>query len=312
MRYAADIRSIIFVLLYLGSTVAAWLLHPYLNYRQIGSFMCFIGVLSFCCAIIVHNTIHSPVFRSRNMNRLFQIVLSLCYGHMVSAFVPGHNFSHHRGIQSNKDIMRTTKARFRWNLLNQLFFFFIMSGAITNSEIRYVKVMRKEKPVWFHQYLLEGFIVFSLKIALVILDWQRASLYILIPHLYAVWGIVSTNYWQHDGTDQFHKYNHSRNFTSKVLNYATFNNGYHGLHHMRPGLHWSLLPVMHKRVLHGHVDPRLEQSSLFLYLCKTCIWPGKRLTYDGKPIAKPSKSVDEDWVSDLMIRKEGVSLGAET
>lgn len=87
---------------------------------------------SFFGAVATHNTVHSPVWKSRTMNRLFQVVLTLTYGHPVSAYVPGHNLSHHKYTQSRKDVMRTSKVRFRWNLLNGLFFMSRL-GARTSS-----------------------------------------------------------------------------------------------------------------------------------------------------------------------------------
>ena len=36
-------------------------------------------------------------------------------------------------------------------------------------------------------------------------------------------------------------YNGARNFVGPVINYLTFNNGYHTIHHMYPTMHWSRL-----------------------------------------------------------------------
>ena len=54
--------------------------------------------------------------------QVWQALLSLTYGHTVSTYVPGHNLSHHKYTQQPKDVMRTTKLRFNWNLWNGLFF----------------------------------------------------------------------------------------------------------------------------------------------------------------------------------------------
>lgn len=37
-------------------------------------------------------------------------------------------------------------------------------------------------------------------------------------------------------------WNGARNFVGPVINYLTFNNGYHTIHHMYPTMHWSRLP----------------------------------------------------------------------
>src|SRR3954471_24349240 len=117
LRRPADRRPVAFVAAWFAMVVAQWLWPP----RQL-----FIAVplvvatclLAFLGAVATHNAMHSPVFRAKKLNRVFQVALTLVYGHPVSSFVPGHNLSHHRFIESRRDVMRTTKARFRWNLLN--------------------------------------------------------------------------------------------------------------------------------------------------------------------------------------------------
>lgn len=303
LKYRADIRTLSFVGLYFFFTTFAWL-----NWHSTDSFLIKVSLilllcfLSFVCTVAVHNTIHCPLFKNKSLNKLFQIVLSFTYGHMVSAFVPGHNFSHHRFTQEQNDIMRTRKLRFRWNFLNQLLFFNVIGGHIIRDEIRYVNKVRKLKPSWFKQYLAEAFFVFPTKIGLTIYDPVPGLLLIWVPHFYAAWGIVGTNFWQHDGTDRNHKYNHSRTFTGKILNFFALNNGYHTAHHMRPGLHWSLLPAWHERFVAPHCHPSLNRKSLTLYLFQSCIYPGKRVDYLGNPITLPArKEADGDWLAHVKV-----------
>jgi len=310
LRYTADRRSLAFVAIYFILTTSTWFAYLFLKWYIIIPLVVTISCFSFFGAVITHNTIHAPVFRSRTLNRLFQIVLSFTYGHPVSSFVPGHNFSHHRYTQTNKDVMRSSKARFSWNLLNQALFFNIMSKDIILWEIRFVKTMYKDRPQWFRQYLSELILVIGVKVALAIVDWQRFLLLIFIPHQYAVWGIVGTNFWQHDGTDEAHTYDHSRNFIGRTLNYWAFNNGFHCMHHRRPGLHWSLLPEWHAKYVAPHNHPNLNQRSLVRYLWKICVWPGKRLDYQGRPVVLKPAGNDEDWISELKVNLHKSSLGA--
>ena len=55
------------------------------------------------------------------------------------------------------------------------------------------------------------------------------------------------NYLQHIETDADSQWNHSRNFISRTLNALLFNNGYHTVHHLKPGVHWSELPHLHSQ-----------------------------------------------------------------
>jgi fatty acid desaturase len=183
-----------------------------------------------------------------------------------------------------------------------------MSGDILKGELRFANKMRKEKPEWFKQYLLEMVLVVGLKIVLLIVNWKCAVLFILIPHQYAAWGIVGTNYFQHDGCDETHPYNHSRNFTGKRLNWLLFNNGFHGAHHLKPSLHWSLLPKFHEEKLVPYLHPSLNRNSLLAYLFETHIYPAKRLDYLGNPIKLPEAVKDEDWVRSVNVSEHKQDL----
>ncbi|MDX2191170.1 MAG: fatty acid desaturase [Bacteroidota bacterium] len=303
LRYKADIRTLLVVALYFLFATLPWIIGIQLNFWQNAAFVVINCLLSFTCAVIVHNTIHVPIFRNKWENRIFQVILSFTYGHPVSAYVPGHNFSHHKYTQTAKDSIRTSKARFKINLFNQLFFFFIMAGDIIKGEIKFVKKMYKSKPAWFLQYMVELVLVFGTKIALLLIDWQKFLLFVFIPHQYAAWGIVSTNYFQHDGCDENHLYNHSRNFTGKWFNWFMFNNGYHGAHHMKPGLHWSLLPHFYETQLRPYIHPSLDRESMIQYLWETHVYPGKRVDYLGNPIKLAPADKDEDWVAEIKVHQ---------
>ncbi len=314
MRYPADIRTFVFVGIYFLLAYSGFIFFDRLPVPVIIAMCILTCFFAFFCAVIVHNTIHSPVFTKKSWNKAFQYVLSVAYGYSVSSFVPGHNLSHHRETQTPKDTMRTSKATFRWNFLNQLLFFFIVSLDVSKAEFKWTNRMRKERPKWFYQYLSESILITSLKVALLIINWKAALVFIIIPHLYGVWGVVGTNLWQHDGCDPDHPYNHSRTFTGRFVNYFAFNNGYHTAHHMKPGLHWSLLPAYHEKEIAPHLHPNLNRRSLLAYLWESCIYPGKRVDYLGNPQPKPDPGKDEDWVADVnwSSGKHAQDLGAES
>lgn len=311
LRYKADIRTIAAVGFYGALLVWSWFAFPALATWQKVLLVAVHCFYQFCIATIIHNVIHVPVFRYKWMNRVFQLYLSAVHGHPVSGFVPGHNLSHHRYVQTPKDVTRTTRMRFKWNLLNQMLFFFDLMFEVMASEQRFVKKMWKAKPSWSRHYTLEVVVVFGLKIVLLILDWKTAIWLLILPNFYATWGIFGANYWQHDGCDHEHEFNHSRNFTGGVFNWLCFNNGYHGIHHMYPVVHWSLYPQYHAEKLAPFNHPNLNQNNGVLYLWRSLIWPGKRVDYQGNPIQLPPKEKTQDWVADVKRDKETeLGLGA--
>lgn len=294
LRYRADLRTLGFLVLYAVLVVTQWIFAPS---GLLGILLIvFTCAMSWICAVIAHNTVHTPVFKQRWLNKAFQVWVSLSYGFPISDYVPGHNLSHHRYTQQREDVMRTTRVNFRWNLLNFLFFMPSVTPGILRGNAEFKRVLGPRAKPWKQQLLLEAVIVWSVKIACLLLDWQKALLYVFLPHLFANWGVVSVNFVQHDGCDADHPYNHSRNFVGKFFNWCALNNGFHTIHHMIPGLHWSLLPAAHAEKVAPHMDPALDEPSLFLYVFRTIIYPGRRLRYDGKPVVITGEGPDREWI----------------
>ena len=311
LRYQEDRRTLGFVATYISLVAVGWSVWESLPLLGKVAWVAVTCVFSFFCAVITHNTIHVAVFKKRSWNRLWQYIISVCYGHPVSAFVPGHNLSHHLHTQSRRDVMRSTKVNFSWNLLNQLLFMPMLSKDISNADFQYARAMRKERPKWFSQWVREWVFFLAVMGSLLLLDFWKFLFIAMIPHTYAAWGIIGINFIQHDGTDQKHTYNHSRNFVGKLVNWWTFNNGFHGIHHKKPGLHWSKAPAAHAAEIAPHIHPNLEQPSLIVYLWRAYGWPGKRLMYDGRPYVMPDEGPDEEWIPGKGDTPENVSLGAE-
>lgn len=294
LRYQADVRTIGFLCAFAALSIGGWFLNP--TGPLLWAWVVVTCISSWICAVIAHNTVHCPVFTKRWMNRLMQIWISISYGFPISEYVPGHNLSHHKFAQKREDVMRTTKVDTGWNLLNFLVFFFAVGPGVTVGNYRYKQVMKQRLPQWNQQLHLELVFVWGIKAVLLLIDWRKALLFCIVPHFFAVWGITTVNYLQHDGCDEDHKYNHSRNFVGRVFNWFTLNNGFHGMHHMQANLHWSLLREAHEKELSPFIDKRLEEPSLAAYMFRALIFPGKRVRYDGAPVVIQGEGPDHDWV----------------
>lgn len=319
LRYKADRRTIGFVGTYFILVAIGFTMSPNAHWGFYVLLTVLLSLLSFFCAVITHNTVHVPVFMKKEHNHLFQSVLTLTYGHPVSMFVPGHNLSHHKYVQQERDLMRTDKMRFKWNLLNQLFFSAVVGPAIFKCNAIYATMMKRARPSWHKQFSKElwtyiTFLLVTLGLSLwldrSVFPGLRFLTFIMIPHQYAAWGIMGINFVQHDGCDANHPVNHSRNLIDPILNWFTFNNGYHGIHHMHPTLHWSLAPEAHAKEVAPFIHPNLEQRSFLLYLIRTYVIPGKRLNYDGTPYVLPPPRKDQDWIQDAVKFANPEDLGA--
>ncbi len=310
LRESADIRTLAFVATYFVLVAVLWLSESLSLGVAVPLFLATCA-FSWFCAVITHNTIHCAVFSNRTANRVFQVVLTLTYGHPVSSYVSGHNLSHHRYTQKDRDVMRTSKVRGSNNLLNVLLFFPTISGAIMKSDVAFARQMRLQRPRWFRQFTIEAGVLIAVTLTLFIIDWQKALLYWVVPHIWAAWGIITINYLQHDGCDEDSEYNHSRNFVGRIFGWWTFNNGFHTIHHMHPKLHWSKLREAHEREVAPHIHPNLDCPSIAGYAFRAFIRPGKRVQYDGSPIQLAPVMDDRTWVPPRRDAMPDVSLGAE-
>lgn len=295
LRRDADLRTLAFTSFYFALFVTTWCKYYTWSGPQFAVAWCTLAYFSFIGAVAVHNTIHCPMFYDKHLNKLFQIALTLTYGHPVSNYVPGHNLSHHQNTQSTRDVMRTDKMRYSWHFLNGLMFGPTIGMDMLGNDATYFKVQHDHQRPIYKQMKLEECVNLTIAGVLIILDPWRWLFVAMIPHLIAKMSIISLNILQHDGCDQDSKVNHSRNFVSPILNFFAYNNGYHGIHHLHPGWHWSILPAMHNKLIKPTIHPNLDQPSILVYIFRTFVYPGIRIDYLGNPLKLSPAVPDEPW-----------------
>jgi fatty acid desaturase len=295
LRYSADRRTLAFTAVFFVLVAAQWNLDLSWPARLVVfALACTFG---FAGAVATHNTVHTPVFYNNLANRVFKVILSCHYGQPVTVFVPVHNLSHHKWTQSPRDITRSHKARYSWHLLNLLFAGSTWGGAALRDDIRYLREQRRlGRRIW-NDFVWEAAGVLTFVAVLVLINPWKFLFCWLLPTQFGQWAITAVNFIQHDGCDDDQSgYNHSRNFVGPIFNLLLFNNGYHTIHHMRAGLHWSVTPEHHARLVRPHIHAALEEPNLLAYLWRTFISPGVRVRYDGTPLVLPPPVPDEPWL----------------
>jgi fatty acid desaturase len=278
LHYTCDWRSVAFVLSALAIAAVQWtgdLRHPAL---YVAAFP-----LAFFVCVINHNHQHHATFRPHSLNALFGVLLTLAMGVPATAIVAMHNFNHHVHNNHPEDFVRVSIVRFRWNLLNLLFFPIVALLHYAPHKSQTLRAWRTERPSLYRQLMLERLIFYPILLALFVFGPLETLLYVMLPQLYGQWGILAINHLQHDGCDPSSEHNHSRNFVGRWLNWWVFNNGYHTAHHERPNLHWSLLPEYHQQLRH-QIDPHLECRSLLGTAAAFYLWPARRPSLKGAPL----------------------------
>ena len=264
LRYRADIRTVVFVLA-TASYLAVSLTLSLSVLLGIGWFLGAI-TLTFACCIINHNQQHCPVFFSRTLNCIFNILLTLTRGHTAQTIVVPHNKNHHRHSCGEGDWISMDNAG---------------DGPGFVRLVRYIyrscRSMRKQRKLLEapklstagrKQQMLERVILIVFCISAAFINLPAFIVFICIPWIVSMLLLVAVNLPQHDGCDPSSKYNHSRNFSSPLFNWLFFNNGYHTVHHLRPSLHWSLLPEVHLREVAPYMREELMEKSLVVFVLK--------------------------------------------
>jgi fatty acid desaturase len=234
-------------------------------------------LLSFLNAVVIHNHMHRGIFHSRRLNLIWRCVLSFGALYPASANVPAHNLVHHHFADDGQpDWADPSHVRFRWHLLNLIHFPNIVGPNTFAGVGRWAKVTKQQGFV--RQYVTELAVAFGLTGAALLYDFWGALLFIVLPQLYGARCILRINLIQHDATDPSSEWNHSRNFVGRWFNWIMCNNGYHTIHHNRAGLHWSELAEAHRREVKPHIEPRLDEPSMILYLLRTFVLRPRRPT----------------------------------
>jgi len=222
----------------------------------------------FTTAVISHNHNHLGMWRSKTANLFTSYLIAIFYGHPAVAWVPTHNQVHHKLNNRPGDSSRSPKW-FEGNHLAALLVYPVLTNFAQTADIKaFLKDLWKRDRPAFYAAASEYVVFFGTMAVLFLLDWRKALLFFFIPQQVALFSIQVVNYLQHIETDAFSEWNHSRNFVSRTLNTLLFNNGYHTVHHLKPGVHWSELPRLHAEHS-AKIHPSLLQGSWLGYVGHT-------------------------------------------
>ncbi len=278
LRHKADIRT----LLYMVVTTLIFAYQWHVGFADFGvwNLLLYIVYLHFAVAVSVmtHNHNHLPVWHNKTFNLLTDWWLTVFYGIPIFTWIPTHNSNHHRYTNKEGD----STATYRKTELNNLFTFVSYPGMssyfqITEGIIPFMKELKKKDNQRYWQYLTQCFVLVAWWVFWFAIDWQKAIVFVIIPQQVSGYIVQIFNYVQHVHADEESDFNHSRNFMG--VNLFLFNNGYHTVHHLKAGMHWSETPKYHAQVV-DKINPELIEKSFWGYVIRTyvisAIWPKYR------------------------------------
>jgi beta-carotene hydroxylase len=262
LKEKADIKSLIYIVITTSLFVSQWIwfgVNPFIY-----TWFLFMSV---AVAVMTHNHNHLPMWRSKVMNVLTDWWLTVFYGFPIFAWIPTHNKNHHKFNNREGDDSITYRVSEKNNFLT-LVSYPTISGYYQQKAIaNYLKDMKANNKEKFWVSISQYVVLVLWIAAALIIDWEKALLFVIIPQQVSLFSVLIFNYVQHVHANEESEWNHSRNFTG-FLNFLLFNNGYHTIHHHKAGLHWNKVPEAHKEI-EKNIDPILLERSFWWYIIRS-------------------------------------------
>jgi len=198
-------------------------------------------------AIYNHHQQHHGAFNSPVLNRLFEIILGMQTMITSYAWVLHHNYGHHPNYMNQPPCEQGEgEDESRWArrdgtlmgrneyTLNLLF----------RAPFDAWGVARK-KPMLAVYFTLMLIPLLGIHAALLWHNFINYLAIFLIPAFCMLIYVYWLTYEHHSNLYTKDPYGASRNRVGRLYNIRTCNLGYHTAHHLKPFLHWSLLPEYH-------------------------------------------------------------------
>jgi beta-carotene hydroxylase len=257
--------------------------------------------LALSAGVIAHNHNHCPTFKSRRLNELFGYWLSIFYGYPTFAWIPTHNLNHHKFVNREGDATITWRHTNENHALVAGTYFFVSSYYQSDPIKEYIRNAKATKPAIYRGVVMQYVMWASIHVALFAIACLRFGLghgtivwlcAFGVPAFFALWTIMFFNFVQHVHSDPWSKHNHSRSFTSPVMNFLLFNNALHTPHHEMAGAHWSTLPEAFAKI-EAEIHPDLKPRGFVWWVIRTYllspIFPSLKTKQVGRaPFDPPS------------------------
>jgi beta-carotene hydroxylase len=262
LKEKADVKSLIYIFITTALFIAQWMwlgINPFIY-----TWFLFMSVT---VAVMTHNHNHLPMWRSKMMNLLTDWWMTVFYGFPIFAWIPTHNKNHHRFNNRKGDDSITYRVSEKNNFLTLVSYPTISGYYQQKAIIAYLKDLKANDREKFWICISQYVVLVLWLAAALLIDWEKALLFVIIPQQVSLFSVLIFNYVQHVHANEESEWNHSRNFTG-FLNFLLFNNGYHTIHHHRAGLHWTKVPEAHKEIEHN-IDPILLERSFWWYIVRS-------------------------------------------
>ncbi|HVF90601.1 MAG TPA: fatty acid desaturase [Blastocatellia bacterium] len=200
--------------------------------------------------LVEHNHAHLPIFRQAMLNEILGWLCFISNGVPLECYELHHVQNHHRYTQQFNDNARDWSSTFGFTGTHYPDkpigrTYYCASYALLAWLHCWIEVLRRPGSPVFRRFMRSYFLCIGISAALLIIDPWNYFLFFAIPWAMVYIGIGSNNYDHHQNCKLTTPYNSANVDLRFPYRLFGFNIGYHVEHHMKPTLHWSLLPEYH-------------------------------------------------------------------
>lgn len=224
--------------------------------------------------LMFHCICHRKLFRKKYQWLHTYITWIVCpfFGHSPEGYFAHHMGMHH--IENNMpDDTSSTMGYQRDSLSHFLhyFFNFIVNGVKDTLSYFYIRNRKK----LYNRLRLGEFCYYAFCIGMCFVNLKATLLVCIFPLFFCRLVSMLGNWTQHafvDADDPSNPYKNSVNCINTSYNKTCWNDGYHVIHHLRPGMHYTEMPLEFIRLKDSFAENKaivfdsLNYLHIFLFL----------------------------------------------
>lgn len=210
--------------------------------------------------LLLHALCHRPAFRREYgwLNNYAMWVIGPLFGSTPTSFFVHHMGMHHPENNLEHDLSSTMPYQ-RDRISHFLHYWarFFVFGYLHFP--RYFRLRQRTK--LYRSLLIGEFTWLAVVVGLLYFDWAFAVVVLIVPFCLIRWFMMCGNFAQHafvDVSDPGNPYLNSNCLTNTHYNHKCYNDGYHIVHHIKPGLHWTEMATWYEQ----HIDEFARQDAV--------------------------------------------------
>ncbi|MEZ4316408.1 MAG: fatty acid desaturase [Myxococcota bacterium] len=206
--------------------------------------------------LMLHATGHRGIFKREHMwiQNYIPWVLGPFLGHTPTSFDAHHMWMHH--AENNMKGDGSCTLGYRRDYFPHFLHYFVRFFFFGYVHVTRYMLLRGRTRVLKKFYLGEFAWLAMVSVALWV-NWAAALLVFVIPLCLIRWFMMAGNFAQHsfvDITDPDNPFKNSTCLTNTRYNHKAYNDGYHIVHHAKPGLHWTEMAKAYEDNIQEYVD----------------------------------------------------------